>query len=108
MRAGSCGASWSGEQLARGCCGARNGWEQGFLRPTTVRVTPKRRGEPKIEGIEAGRVVHFDGETRFDLLIGVPPHRAPAVVGQSPRGGEGGWVTVDPQTLATAYERVHA
>jgi sulfide:quinone oxidoreductase len=62
----------------------------------------------KVERVEAGRVVHPDGETPFDLLIGVPPHRPPAVVGQSPVAGEGGWVTVDPQTLATAYERVYA
>lgn len=62
----------------------------------------------KVERIEAGRVVHPDGKTPFDLLIGVPPHRPPAVVGQSPLGGEGGWVTVDPQTLATSYERVYA
>jgi sulfide:quinone oxidoreductase len=62
----------------------------------------------KVERIEAGRVVHPDAETPFDLLIGIPPHRPPTVVTQSPLGGEGGWVTVDPRTLATAYERVYA
>jgi sulfide:quinone oxidoreductase len=62
----------------------------------------------KVERVEAGRVVHPDGETPFDLLIGVPPHRPPAVVAQSPLGGEDGWVTVNPETLATVYDRVYA
>ncbi len=61
-----------------------------------------------VERVEAGRLVHPDGETPFDLLIGVPPHRPPAVVGRSPLGGDGGWVTVDPYTLATPYEHVYA
>jgi sulfide:quinone oxidoreductase len=68
-----------------------------------------RRGTGrKVERVEAGRVVHPDGETPFDLLIGVPPHRPPAVVAQSPLGGEDGWVTVNPETLATVYDRVYA
>jgi sulfide:quinone oxidoreductase len=68
-----------------------------------------RRGTGrKVERVEAGRVVHPDGETPFDLLIGVPPHRPPAVVAQSPLGGEDGWVTVNPETLATMYDRVYA
>jgi sulfide:quinone oxidoreductase len=61
-----------------------------------------------VERVEAGRVVHPDGDTPFDLLIGVPPHRPPAVVGHSPLGGDGGWVTVDPHALTTSYERVYA
>lgn len=44
----------------------------------------------------------------FDLLAYVPPHRAPKVVRDAGLCGEGGWVSVDRQTLATRYPRVYA
>jgi sulfide:quinone oxidoreductase len=47
-------------------------------------------------------------EARYDLLIHVPPHRAPAVVHESGLLGEAGWVPVDRHSLATRFDRVHA
>ena len=44
----------------------------------------------------------------FDLLAGVPPHRPPQVMAQSPVANEGGWVLVDKRTLQTTYESVYA
>jgi sulfide:quinone oxidoreductase len=41
-------------------------------------------------------------------LIGVPPHRPPKVVAESALGGEGGWIKVDPGTLATGHDGVYA
>lgn len=45
-------------------------------------------------------VVLEDGtKVPFDLLIAVPPHETPAVVGESGLGGPSGWIPVDPTTL---------
>jgi sulfide:quinone oxidoreductase len=47
------------------------------------------------------------GEMPFDLFLGVPIHRAPAVVRESGMA-EGGWIAVDPLTLETSYDGVYA
>jgi sulfide:quinone oxidoreductase len=62
----------------------------------------------KTERVEAGRVILADGDEPFDLLITVPPHRPPAVVGQSGLAAAHGWIAVDPATLQTGHERVYA
>jgi len=43
----------------------------------------------------------------FDLFLGVPIHRPPAVVRQSALG-ENGWIRVDPATMRTRFDRVWA
>jgi sulfide:quinone oxidoreductase len=43
----------------------------------------------------------------FDLFLGVPVHRAPTVVLDSGLT-DGGWIPVDPHTLATSHEGVYA
>ncbi len=43
-----------------------------------------------------------------DLIIGIPPHRPPAVVKESGLTGEGAWIAVDQATLRTGNERVFA
>lgn len=55
-------------------------------------------------------VLHFAaGQTAaFDLLIYIPPHRAPAVVKDAGLCGESGWVPVDRETLATKFAHVWA
>jgi sulfide:quinone oxidoreductase len=59
--------------------------------------------------VEAG-VLHFSDERSapFDLLLYVPPHRAPAVVRDAGLCGETGWVPVDRHTLATKFANVWA
>jgi sulfide:quinone oxidoreductase len=54
-------------------------------------------------------VVRF-GEDRltFDLLLGVPPHRPPAVVTEASLTRGGGWIPVDRLTLATDFPGVYA
>ncbi|MBI3610991.1 MAG: NAD(P)/FAD-dependent oxidoreductase [Nitrospirae bacterium] len=44
----------------------------------------------------------------YDLLIAIPPHRAPLVVKNSDLVGESGWIPVDAHTLKTRYEGVYA
>jgi len=44
----------------------------------------------------------------YDLLAYVPPHAAPEFVVAAGLAPPGGWVKVDPRTLATPFERVWA
>jgi sulfide:quinone oxidoreductase len=46
--------------------------------------------------------------TPFDLLVGIPPHRAPAAVQESPIANSAGWILVDKRTLKTGYENIYA
>ncbi|MFQ5866924.1 MAG: NAD(P)/FAD-dependent oxidoreductase [bacterium] len=47
-------------------------------------------------------------KVKFDLLIGVPPHRSPAVVKEAGLTNESGWIPVDKGTLKTGYDDVYA
>ena len=65
----------------------------------------------KLARIDAGgRELVFDnGESaHYDLLIAIPPHRAPAVVVEAGLTGPAGWIPVEPQTLATGHPGVYA
>ncbi|MGH3066427.1 MAG: NAD(P)/FAD-dependent oxidoreductase [Gaiellaceae bacterium] len=86
--AGSAGSEWMAEQL-------------------TQRAIRHHVG-CKIERVDPGRVVLAEGEIGFDLLVAVPPHRAPAVVKESGLTGDGEWITVDPGTLATSHPNLFA
>ncbi len=44
----------------------------------------------------------------FDFLAGVPPHKPPRAVRESPLVNQAGWVPVDRHTLKTGYENVYA
>ncbi|MFE6921092.1 NAD(P)/FAD-dependent oxidoreductase [Nocardia sp. NPDC057663] len=50
------------------------------------------------------------GDLPYDLFIGIPTHRVPAVVEASGLTVDGtdGWIHVDPRTLATPYPGVYA
>lgn len=53
-------------------------------------------------------VVYADGaEDPYDLFLGVPVHRAPAVVVEAGLTVDG-WIAVDPATLETAFPGVYA
>ena len=47
------------------------------------------------------------GELPYDLFLGVPVHRAPAVVQESGMCVDG-WIPVDPLTLETSFPGVYA
>jgi sulfide:quinone oxidoreductase len=55
------------------------------------------------------KVVTFDegGDMGYDLFLGVPVHRVPAVVQQSGMAVDG-WIPVNPRTLQTAFPDVYA
>jgi sulfide:quinone oxidoreductase len=48
------------------------------------------------------------GSLPYDLLIGIPVHRVPVVVDSSGLLGEGGWIPVDKDSLATRFPGVYA
>ena len=56
------------------------------------------------------RLIHFanGANAEFDLLVYVPPHRAPQVVKDTGLTGQSGWVNVDRATLATNFPGVYA
>ena len=61
--------------------------------------------------VEPGsRTIRFESGdvAKYDLLVYVPPHAAPAFVVDASLAPAGGWVKVDPRTLATPFERVWA
>jgi sulfide:quinone oxidoreductase len=58
--------------------------------------------------VREGEVVVADERIPFDLLLAVPPHRAPRVVREAGLTGPSGWIPVDSRTLETRHERVFA
>lgn len=71
-----------------------------------IRFMPNRR----IAAVDAARKVATldDGSVLdYELFMGVPKHRAPAVVEASGLA-EGGWVSVNPRTLETRFPNVYA
>lgn len=62
----------------------------------------------KATSIEAGKVIFENKQIEFDLLLGVPPHKAPAVVRDSGLIGQSGWVDINSRTMETSFEGVYA
>ena len=63
----------------------------------------------KLSAVEGGQLRFDDGAAvPFDLLVAVPPHRAPAVVREAGLADDSGWIPVDQHTLETAHEGVFA
>jgi sulfide:quinone oxidoreductase len=81
-----------------------------------VRSILEQRGigfhaEQTVEQIDPGarELVLAGGErVPYDLLLGVPPHRAPALLRESTLAGPTGFVPVDPASLATEVDGVYA
>jgi sulfide:quinone oxidoreductase len=62
----------------------------------------------KATAVEAGEVVFANERRPYDLLLGVPPHRPPAVVRESGLVADSGWVSANAQTLETQFPGVYA
>ena len=68
------------------------------------------RASTRMTEVDPGRrTIRLDdgNELAYDLLLGVPRHRAPEVVATLPTGDDG-WVHVDPFWLRTSYPDVYA
>ena len=86
--------------------------------PETSEAILARFAERGIEFVPGRQVAALDADTReavlddgsrlpYDLFLGIPVHRAPAVVEDSGMA-EDGWIPVDPGTLATRFPDVYA
>ena len=77
---------------------------EGRLAESGIRFMPNHTAT----AVEAGEVVFADGRRPYDLLLGVPPHKCPAVVAQGGLMNESGWVQVNAHTLETRFPGVYA
>lgn len=88
----------------------------GAMLGNAVRQMVEERGigfhpQMKVISVDANsRQVVFENGQRvsYDLLVAIPPHRAPLVVKDSGLLSEVGWVPVDARTLKTRYDGVYA
>lgn len=62
----------------------------------------------KAKAIEAGKVIFENRQIEFDLLLGVPPHKAPSILKDSGLIGQSGWIEIQPRTTETSFEGVYA
>lgn len=65
----------------------------------------------KLASVDPGASeISFDNGVRvaYDMLVAVPPHRAPRVVVDAGLTNQAGWVPVDPRTLRTSQDDVYA
>lgn len=96
------------EPLPMPTAGEDVGWAvAGMLKARGIGFQPSQA----IERIDqpARRLVFADGaQAEYDVLIGVPPHRAPAALAGSGLAGPSGFVPVDRHSLATVHEGIHA
>ncbi|MDP6127781.1 MAG: FAD/NAD(P)-binding oxidoreductase [Dehalococcoidales bacterium] len=76
----------------------------GMLTEHNIGFNPQQ----KLQRIEKGKIVFEDGEAAFDLLVGIPPHAAPKVVREAGLTDEGGWITVEIDTLETIHPGIYA
>ncbi len=88
--------------------------------PQTSEAIVRALGEREIGYTPGQRVRGLDpaahvaqlkaGDVPYDLFIGIPVHRIPAVVEASGLtvGGNDGWVAVDPRDLSTRFPNVYA
>jgi len=79
----------------------------GLLEAKGIRFHPGTRVD-RFEPASQEVVLADGSRVGYDLLAGVPPHRAPAVVRESSLVSDNGWIIVDRGTLETGHERVHA
>ena len=80
---------------------------QGMLRSKGIEFHPLH----KLTAVDPGaREMTFDNGLRatYDLLVAVPPHRAPKAVDEAGLTNQSGWVPVDPRTLRTSQDGVYA
>jgi sulfide:quinone oxidoreductase len=62
----------------------------------------------KATAVEPGEIVFATQRRPYDVLLGVPPHRCPAVIARSGLTEGGNWVRVNPRTMETNHPGVYA
>lgn len=72
----------------------------------SIRLILERRVS-SLDGARRVAVLDDGSELPYDLFLGVPKHRVPKSVLQSPLAKDG-WIVVDPRTLETPFPGVYA
>lgn len=77
-------------------------------------LSSKRIGfypQHKLALVDPGRQeLQFEGKApvHYEMLVAIPPHRAPAVAREAGLSNEAGWIPVDRSTLQTKMEHIFA
>jgi sulfide:quinone oxidoreductase len=71
-----------------------------------ITFVPNRRVRA-LDSAQRVAILDDESEVPFDLFLGIPTHRAPAVVEASGMT-HGGWIPVDPANLKTSFPGVYA
>ncbi len=69
------------------------------------------RSQHKLYEVDGfNRKLNFEDQKsyEYDLLVVIPPHKAPSVIRHSELAGENGWIPVDRSTLQTKFPNVYA
>ena len=74
------------------------------LRRARHRLASRASGSSRLDPARTSVVLADGSELPYDLFLGVPVHRAPAVVEESGLCVDG-WIPVDPLTLETGLSR---
>jgi sulfide:quinone oxidoreductase len=77
---------------------------EGYLAGKGIGFAPNR----KVTKVDGSSVVTGQTTVQADLLIGVPPHRPPAIVRESGLTLRGEWLAVDSATLRTSVDGIFA
>jgi sulfide:quinone oxidoreductase len=77
---------------------------EGYLAARGIGFSPKT----KVMKVDGSTIVTDASTVRADLLIGVPPHRPPALIRESGLTLRGEWLAVDSATLRTSVEGIFA
>lgn len=62
----------------------------------------------KVDSSSQNLIFSNGSEVKYDILLYVPPHKAPDVINSAGLLDSSGWVPVDRHTLETSYEEVYA
>lgn len=62
----------------------------------------------EVDGTKKELLFEGNGSYAYDMLIVIPPHKAPSVILHSSLAGENGWIPVDRSTLQTKFQNVYA
>lgn len=77
---------------------------EGYLAARGIGFSPKT----KVMKVDGSTIVTDASTVQADLLIGVPPHRPPALIRESGLTLRGEWLAVDSATLRTSVEGIFA
>jgi sulfide:quinone oxidoreductase len=62
----------------------------------------------EVDSLNKELLFEANGKYNYDMLVIIPPHKAPSVILHSKLAGENGWIPVNRSTLQTKFPNVYA